>query len=91
MAEVTILKRMTTTDKQVILEEIRRNNTKEQEVIQVLEKNNGLSWEEDGIVYMEGRMYIPNSKKLKEKILQENHNLVDVEHPGQQRMLELIK
>ena len=91
MAEVTILKRMTTTDKQVILEEIRRNNTKEQEVIQALEKNNGLSWEEDGIVYMEGRMYVQNSKKLKEKILQENHDSVDIGHPGQQRMLELIK
>ena len=40
---------------------------------------------------MERRMYIPNSKKLKEKILQENHNSVDVEYLGQQRMLELIK
>ena len=40
-------------DKQEMLEEIRRNSTKEQEVIQALEKNNGLSWEEDGIVYME--------------------------------------
>jgi len=91
MVEVTILKRMTTTDKQEILEEIRRNGAKEQEVIQALEKNNRLSWEEDGIVYMEGRIYVPNNKKLKEKILHENHNLVDVGHPGQQRMLELIK
>ena len=40
---------------------------------------------------MKGRMYIPNNKKLKEKILQENHSLVDVRYPGQQRMLELIK
>ena len=40
---------------------------------------------------MEGRIYVPNNKKLKEKILYENHNLVDVGHPGQQRMLELIK
>ena len=40
---------------------------------------------------MEGRIYVPNSKKLKEKILQENHDSVDVEYPGQQRMLELIK
>jgi len=91
MAEVTMLKRMTTTDKQEILEEIRRNDTKEQEVIQALEKNNGFSWEEDEIIYMEGRMYVPNNKKLKENILQENHDLVDVEHLGQQRMLELIK
>ena len=90
-AEVTMLNRMTTTDKQEILEEIRRNSTKEQEVIQALEKDNGLSWEEDGIVYMKERIYIPNNKKLKEKILQENYDSVDVGHPGQQRMLELIK
>jgi len=86
IAEVTMLKRMTTTDKQGILEEIRRNGTKEQEVIQALEKNNRLSWKEDGIVYMKGRIYVPNSKKLKEKILQENHDSVDVGHPEQQRM-----
>ena len=91
MAEVMMLKRMITTNKQEILEEIRRNSTKEQEVIQVLEKDNGLLWEEDKIIYMERRMYISNSKKLKEKILQENHNSVDVEHLEQQRMLELIK
>ena len=91
MAEVTMLKKMTTTDKQEILEEIRRNNTKEQEVIQVLERNDGLSWEEDGIVYMEERMYVPNSKKLKEKILQENHDSVDMGYPEQQRMPKLIK
>ena len=40
---------------------------------------------------MKGRMYIPNNKKLKEKILQENHSLVDVRYPGRQKMLELIK
>ena len=57
----------------------------------MLEKDNRLLWEEDKIVYMERRMYIPNNKKLKEKILQENHNSVDVEHLRQQRMLELIK
>jgi len=57
----------------------------------VLEKDNGLSWKDDGIIYMEGRMYVPNSKKLKEKILQENHDSVDVGHLGQQRMLKSIK
>ena len=76
-----MLKKMTITDRQEILEEIRRNGTKEWEVIQALEKDNGVSWEEDGIVYIEGRIYIPNSK-LKEKILQENHDSVDVGHPG---------
>jgi len=40
---------------------------------------------------MEGRIYVPNNKKIKEEILKENHNLVDVEHLGQHRMLELLK
>ena len=40
---------------------------------------------------MEGRIYIPNNKKIKEEILKENHDLADVEHLGQYRMLELIK
>jgi len=66
------------------MKEINRNNTKEWEVVQALEKNDGLSWEEDRIVYMKGRIYVPNNKKLKEKILQENHDSVDVGHPGQQ-------
>jgi len=79
------------TDRQEILEEIRRNGTKKWKVIQALEKDNRVSWEEDGIVYIEGRIYVPDSKKLKEEILQENHDSVDMGHPGQQRMLELIK
>ena len=43
------------------------------------------------MVYMEGRIYVPNNKKIKEEILKENHDLVDVEHLRQHRMLELIK
>ena len=31
---------------------------------------------------MEERIYIPNNKKLKEKILQDYHDSVDIEHPG---------
>jgi len=82
IAEVTMLEKTMTMDKLEILEKTKRNNTKEQEVVQVLEKDNGLSWEQDRIVYIEGRIYIPNNKKLKEKILQENHDSVDVRHPG---------
>jgi len=40
---------------------------------------------------MEGRIYVPNNRKIKEEILKENHDLVDVGHPGQHRMLKLIK
>jgi len=56
-----------------------------------LEKEDGLTWKEDGVVYMEGRIYVPNNKKIKEEILKENHDSVDVGHPGQHRMLELLK
>ena len=90
-AEVTMLKRTTIMDKLEILKEIKRNKTREQEVVQALEKNDGLSWEQDGIIYMEGRIYILNNKKLKEKILQENYDSVDIEHLGQQRIIELLK
>jgi len=56
-----------------------------------LKKEDGLTWEKDGVVYIEGRIYVPNNKKIREKILKENHDSVDIEHPGQHRMLELLK
>jgi len=33
----------------------------------------------------------PKQQEAQKKILQENHDSVDMEHSGQQRMLELIK
>jgi len=65
-----------------ILEEIQRNRTREQEVIKELKKEDEQSWDEDRIVYVDGRIYIPNNQKIKEKILQENHDPVDIGHPG---------
>jgi len=62
--EVTMLKKMTTTDDLELMKEIKRKNTKEWEVVQVLENNNRLSWEENGIVYVEGRIYITNNKRI---------------------------
>jgi len=90
-AEITMLGRKMTADKLDIIKEIKRNNTREQEVVQALKKEDELTWEEDRIVYIKGRTYIPNNKKTREKILIENHDSVDIGHPGQQRMLELIK
>jgi len=74
-----------------IVKRIWRNNTREKEIVQALEKNNGLVWEEDGVAYMEGRIYVPNNKELREEILKEHHNPADIGHPGQHRMLELLK
>jgi len=68
-----------------ILKEIKRNTTREKEVVQALKKEDSLTWEEDGVVY------VPNNKKIQEEILKENHDSVDVEYPGQHKMLELLK
>ena len=46
---------------------------------------------QDGVVYKKGRIYIPNNKKIRKEILKENDDSVDVGHPGQQKMLELLK
>ena len=43
------------------------------------------------MAYMEGRIYVPNNKDIKEKILKEHHDPADIGHPGQHRMQELIK
>jgi len=64
---------------------------REKEVTQALKKGDGLAWEEDEVAYMEGRIYVPNNKDIKEEILKEHHNPADVGHPGQHRMQELIK
>jgi len=74
-----------------VLEEIQRNRTKEQEVYKELEKEDGQALEEDEIVYVDGRIYIPNSQKIREKILQENYEPVNIRYSGQQRIMDLIK
>jgi len=60
------------------LKEIKRNMMREKEVVQALKKEDGLTWEEDGVVYMEERVYVPNNRKIKEEILKENHDLADM-------------
>jgi len=65
-----------------VIKEIRKNSTREKKLVQALEKQDGLTWEEDGVVYMEGRIYVPNNKRIKKEILEENHDSVDVSYPG---------
>jgi len=81
-AEVIIMKEDKTREEDDILKEIKRNTTREKEVVQALEKEDSLTWEEDRVVYMEGRIYVSNNKKIKEEILKENHDSVDMGHPG---------
>jgi len=86
-----MIKRKITVEESDILKEIRRNMTREREVIQALGKKDSLTWEEDRIIYMDGRIYVPNNRKTREMILRENHDKANIEHPGQHRMMELIK
>ena len=79
--EITMIKRRTMVQESDILKKIKRNTTREKEVVQVPKKEDGITWEEDGVVYIEGRIYVPNNK-IKEEILKENHDLADVGYPG---------
>ena len=55
---------------------------------QELKKGDGLAWEQDEITYIDGQI---NNRKIKEQILQENHDPMNVGHPEQQWMIELVK
>ena len=90
-AKVTMLGQKVMTEEDDIIKKIQKNNTREKEVVQALEKNDGLTWKEDGVAYMKGRVYILNNKELREEILREHHDPADIGHPGQHRMMELIK
>jgi len=89
--KITMMGKKTTTEECNVIKEIQRNSTRENEVVQVLEKQDRLTWKEDGVVYIEGKIYVPNNKKIREEILKENHNSVDVKYLGQYRMLGLLK
>jgi len=49
--KITMLERKAITEEGNIIKKIRKNNTREKEVIQALEKNDGLTWKEDGVLW----------------------------------------
>ena len=65
-----------------IIKRIKKNKTREKETVQVLQKEDGLAWKEDEVAYMEGRIYVPNNKDIKNEILKEYHDPADVGHSG---------
>ena len=56
-----------------------------------MEKKDGQLWEENRIIYIDGKIYIPRNRQLWDEMLSDNHNPPDVGHPGQHRIMELIK
>jgi len=61
-----MLRRNNIIEKIELLKVIQQNGTKEQEVIQELRKEDGQAWEDNRIVYVDGRIYISNNKKIQE-------------------------
>jgi len=90
-AKVIMLGRKIMTEESDIIKKIQKNNIREKEVVQALEKNNGLTWEEDRVAYMEERVYMPNNKELRKEILKKHHDPADIGHPEQHRMMKLLK
>ena len=52
-----------------IIKRIMKNGTREKEVLQALQKNDGSAWEENEVAYMDRRIYVPNNRNIKEEIL----------------------
>jgi len=66
IAKITMLRRNSIIEKIELLKVIQQNGTKEQKVIQELRKEDEQAWEDNGIVYVDGRIYISNNKKIQE-------------------------
>ena len=82
IAEVKDIQRNQVVKETMLLKKIWKNNTKKQEVLKKLEKDEGQAWEDNGIVYVEERIYILNSQRIQEQIWWENHDPADVGYPG---------
>ena len=62
--KVIIFRENQVVEETTLLNKIQRNSIREQEVQKELDEDEGQAYENDGIVYMEGRIYIPNNWKI---------------------------
>ena len=74
-----------------IANRIKKIDQVETEVAHLLKMDTVNTWENQGIIYHKGRIYVPPDSNLRGQILQEHHDLPDIGHPGQHRTLELIQ
>jgi len=82
-----------------LLEEVRKSKVKDDEVVKVVEeiKRAGVKmlrdeeWREvDGIMYKEGKVYMPKDEKLRAEIIRLHYNTPIGGHGGQWKMVELV-
>jgi hypothetical protein len=65
-----------------LLEDIKGCKRRESRVVQEMEKQLKKLWENDGVIYRNGRIYVPNSQEIHDCILHNHHYSPDVGHPG---------
>jgi len=82
-----------------LLEEVRKSKVKDDEVVKAVEemKQAGVKmlrdeeWREvDGIIYKEGKVYVPKDEKLRAEIIRLNYDTPIGGHGGQWKMVELV-
>jgi len=82
-----------------LLEKVRESKVKDDEVVKAVEemKRAGVKmlrdeeWREvDGIMYKEGKVYIPKDDKLRVEIIRLHHDIPVGGHRGQWKMVELV-
>jgi len=82
-----------------LLEEVRKSKVKDNEVVKVVEemKRAGVKmlrneeWREvDGVMYKEGKVYVPKDDKLRVKFIRLHHDMPVEGHGGQWKMVELV-
>jgi len=86
-------------DRVDLLEEVRKSKVKDDKVIKAVEemKRAGVKmlrdeeWREvDGIMYKEGKVYVPKDEKLRAEIVRLHHDMPIGGHGGQWKMVELV-
>jgi len=86
-------------DRVDLLEEVKRSKVRDDEVVKVVEemKQVGVKmlrdeeWREtDGIMYKEGKVYVPKNNKLRAEIIWLHHNTPVGGHRGQWKIVELV-
>jgi len=82
-----------------LLEEVRKSKVKDDKVVKAVEemKRTGVKilrdeeWREvDGIMYKEGKVYVPKDKKLRTEIIRLHHDTPIGGHRGQWKTVELV-
>jgi len=82
-----------------LLQKVRESKVKDNKVVKAVEemKKAGIKmlrdeeWREvDGIMYKEGKMYMPKDNKLRAEIIGLHHDMPVGEHGGQWKMVELV-